>query len=212
LSVKYWTGDEWFSVVDTIDETSGLTASGYITFTPDKDESWMMESTNHDSDQITGLTSVKIYDRYWIKITSSANFSATTRIDWVGRKFADDTDLGYEFPELVATNTKTGTGFTTGYEAVHVKAAEVLVSDLIKKKMIFDKGQVLDRDAFKNAAVQKCAEMIFNMLGDDYVDQRNAAREEYQHRMDVSIGLIDTNLNAIEDVSERIQRSGWLSR
>jgi hypothetical protein len=212
MTVKYWDGDVWMDVVETIDETAGFTASGYVTFVPDKDELWQMESTNYDSDQITGLTSVKIYDRYWIKLTFSANFSATTRLDWMGRKFSDDTDLGYEFPDLVTTETKTGLGFANGYEAIHIKAAEMVVQDLIKKKVIFDKGQILDREVFKNASVQKVAELIFNMRGDDYIDQRNDARQEYQHRLETSIGLIDQNLNAIEDIKERVNRSGWLER
>lgn len=212
LSVSYWDGDSFEDAVEVIDETLGFTVAGFVTFVPDKDKSWSMESTNHGGDQVTGLTSVKIYDRYWIKLTFSANFSATTALAWVGRKFSDDTDLGYEFPALIATDVKTSAGYANGYEALHIKAAEVLVQDLIKKEVIFDKGQILEREQFKNASVQKVAELIYNIWGDDYVDNRNDARKEYDQRLDSSIYLIDNNSNAIEEVQERVTRQGWLSR
>ena len=209
MTVEYWS-TTWQPVVELRDETNGFTQSGFITFTPDKDEFWEIEDTDEG---VSGLTSKVIYDHYWLKITFNNTLTASTEISWVGQVFSDDYDLASEYPELC--RPQTFMAFENGkisWEEQHVKAAEILAQDLIHKGVIYDKAQILNRDDYKNASVQKVAELIFNAFGDDYVDQRQRAREEYFLRLDKRVHKIDTNRDAVENISERKNTTGWLKR
>jgi hypothetical protein len=213
MSVAYWNSNAWEPVVELMDETNGLTQSGMIKFFPSKQSTWQMSSTNSDGQTVDGLTSIKIYDLYWLKITFDQTLTSTTYLDWVGNIFSNDDDLSAEFPDFAKSSVKTS--FKPGkqdWEEQHVKAANILAQDLIDKGIIYETGQILNAEDYRESSVMKCAEIIFRALGDDFSDQRQQAREEYQLRLAKRIHVIDTNADAIEQVIERRQESGWLSR
>lgn len=209
MSVSYWNGREWIAAAEVIDETSvvgkSFGQSGFVTWTPSKDELWSMDDTNYKSSTVTGLTSVVIYDQYWLKISFSANLSAIS-LDWIGQKFSDDDTLGAEFPDLVrpAVMTAWETG-KTSWEEQHVIAADIIGKDLMAKGLILEKGQILDRFDLDRPAVQKVAEIIYGGLGADYADQKAAARKEYDNRLNVALPKVDANMNGRIDSTERTQ-------
>lgn len=213
MTVEYWSGSAWVSVVELIDETDGFKESGFITFYPSKNSRWQMSSTNSDGQSITGLTSASVYDLYWIKITFSQTLTNTTELCWVGNLFSDDDDLTSEFPDFgkSAVLTSFEAGKTT-WEEQHVKAAKILAQDLIDKGVIYETGQILNREDYRDASVMKVAEIIFRALGDDFSDQRQQCREEYQHRLAKRISSVDNNADAIEQIEERNQDIGFMSR
>jgi len=213
MTVEYWNGNSWEPVVELIDETVGLTQSGMIKFFPNKQAGWQMASTNSDGSTVTGLTSVKIYDQFWLKITFNATLTSGTYLDWVGNIFSNDDDLSSEFPDFAKQSVKTS--FKPGkqdWEEQHVKAANILAQDLIDKGIIYETGQILNSEDYRESSVMKVAEIIFRALGDDFTDQRQQAREEYQHRLAKRLHAVDTNADAIEQVIERRAESGWMSR
>lgn len=59
-------------------------------------------------------------------------------------------------------------------------------------------------------AVARTAELIYTMLGDDYVDQRASASKEYLKRVDGQILFIDTDGNADLSLREEKFRQGFL--
>jgi hypothetical protein len=188
MTLEYWDGRTWVLPYRLDDETKGLTQSGFITFFPDRNEGWKAESTNDRGEQITDLTSVKIYDMFWVRVSLSQAIPDGFSLAWAGRLFSDDKDLGSEFPDLVRMVMIQTFGPTkTNWEEQHVKAAEILVSDLIASQVIDWAGQILVRQEFTLAAVYKVAQIIFNALGADYVDQALAAEREYKRRLDKSI-------------------------
>lgn len=191
-SVQYWSGSNgWADSVEVIDETGGFKASGFISWTPDKDKGWMRE----DSDEIALLTGKVIYDLFWMKISFSADCTVT--LDWIGELFSNDNDLGAEFPDLMRTQTLTS--FETGktsWEHQHVIAGKVLIDDLKSKKIISHKEQILDRKEFTLAAVQKCASIIYSSFGDDYIDNKKECDIEYKKRIDKDIYNIDKDESA----------------
>ena len=211
MSVRYYDGTTWVNTVEVIDETEGFTKSGFVQFTPDRQSGWAMRSTNYAGESVTGLTSVVIYDLYWLKITFASNFTAT--ISWVGNLFSDDSDLGVEYPDLVRPSTianyKTG---KTNWEEQHVRAAALLIDDLINKNVILGAGQILDWREFTNASIHKVAEFAFNAFGDDYVEQVISARKEYNERLSKRIYRVDRNNDAIETASEHHQTLGYFTR
>jgi len=213
MYVEVWDGDSWEFVNELIDETGGFAKSGYITFTPDRDAGWLMEDTSTDGGFVPGLESLKIYDKYWMRISFDADLSDPVSLSWVGHIFADDADLASEYPDLGKTSVKSA--FKTGktdWEEQLVRASEVVIEDLMINRNIIDSSQILDRYDYKSATIQKCAEIIFNAFGDDFVDQKQRAREEYQRRLSIPTKKIDLNANGIEEVFEARNTQGWLGR
>ncbi len=210
MYVEVFDGSKWEFVNELIDETSSFKNSGYITFTPDRDTGWSMEDTD---DLIPGLESIKIYDKYWLRISFDDDLSNHVCLSWVGHIFADDADLGSEYPDLVKTSVRHAfKAAKQDWEEQIVRASEIVIEDLMINRVIVDSSQILDRYDYRSATIQKAAEIIFNAFGDDFIDQKQRAREEYQRRLSNPSKKIDTNKNAIEEPSESFHQQGWLYR
>ena len=217
MTAQYWDGKDWIDAVEIIDETSvsgkSLAQSGFISFVPNKDKAWEAEDTNYQGSSVTGLTTLVIYDQYWMRLKFNATLTPAIVLKWLGYKFCNDSDLAAEFPDLSRQKVRDiySSGLTT-YEEQIIRASDLIVSDLISKQVIDEVGNILVKDQFKLPCVSKLAELIYQTLGDDYDDNRIIARSEYDKRMDKSIFKVDTNNNAILDKKENNIRSGFLSR
>lgn len=204
MTISYWDSSTWREAVEVIDETEGFTKSGFVKFVPNKTYGWVKEDTNYAGSTVTGLTSVEIYDLYWLKITFSADMSESV-ISWCGNKFSDDNDLGSEYSDLVrASMISAFEAGKTDWEEQHIRAAKIIINDLVSKGIIIEKEQILDREDFKLAAVSKCAEIIYLGLGEDYRERANSAREEYRTRLNSAMPRIDKDKNAIEDDYDKL--------
>jgi len=219
LTVDIWDGTSWESAVDLIDETSlaGATfgQSGFITFTPNKNKSWGKEDTvgSNGSEQVTGLGNVTVYDRYWIRLSVSSDFSAGTTLSWAGNLFCKDDDLGSEFPDLMRSNTLAGfEAGKTNWEEQRVRASQIVINDLIDMNIIDSSNQILEKHQLMPACVMKSAEIIFNAFGDDFIDNRNDARKEYRERINKKIFTVDKDRDGNVDDNERLQGQGKLIR
>lgn len=213
MIIDYWSNQGWLPVVNKNDYTEAFSQSGYVEFTPDRDHQWLRENTNSSGQSVEGLESVVVYDKYWTRIKFTNNLDAGVDLEWIGSKFSDDDDLFSEYPIF---NDST---FLTSFEAnkidweeQHVKAANLIIQDLKKKNVIIGPEQVLDRSIMLPASVCKTAEMIFNAFGKDYNEQRLAAKNEYDRRIDLSAYAVDENNNGILDISDIQAKQGWLSR
>ena len=207
MKVEYY-GSGWNEVVDLKDETNALFNTGFVEFTPNKNAGWSMASSSVDF----GLGKV-VYDKYWIRISFNATLKANCELSFLGNKFSDDIDLFHEYP--IFNNTDFLTAFEADkgdWEVQHVKAAEVIIADLIKKRVIIAPEQILDRRKFIGASVCKVAEIIYSAFGNDYLVQKKEAYDEYHRRLDLSQYSTDTNNNAILEPVDTQARQGWLSR
>jgi len=213
MSIEVWDGSQWRFVNEVIDETEGFFKSGHVTFVPNRDHGWLHESTNDGGAVVPGLAAVKIYDQYWMRISFDVNLDLDCSLLWVGSLFCDDSDIGSEYPDLVKSSVLSA--FQSGklnWEEQRVRASEIIIQDLMINRVILDAGQMLEREDYRVACVQKVAEIIFNAFGDDYIDQKQRAREEYQRRLSNPVKKIDLNANAVEERSETFNTQGWLSR
>ena len=214
--IEVWDGDSWVETVDIVDETSDgtntLAQSGYISWVTDKDEGWLKDDTD-DGTGITGISTLKIYDLYWAKITFSADLKATTALKYVGFKFSSDEDLGAEYPELTLSNViaqfKAG---QTNWNNQHFLAARKIIIELIKTNIIFSPNQILRPSVFKDASVHRVAAIAFKAFGDDYKDNRSDAMKDFYSSLNLKQFNIDINNNARLDPSERVSTTGWISR
>lgn len=197
LSIHIWNSTAWVPAVDVHDGTSvsgvALAQSGIIHFSPDRTESWSKEETSED---VTGISSLKIYRKYWLRLSWNNDLNANTALSYIGHKFADDTDFSPNgYPDLERSDVKTG--FETGktnWNEQHLVAAEAIVAYLKGKEELQKADQVLDWQQFEIPAVHKAAEIIFSGFGDDYEDDENRARERF--------------LSAIEHMKFTVDRDG----
>ncbi len=211
-SIDYWNGSEWVSSIEVQDETTGFKKSGYVTWQVNRfKSSWSREDTKHSGggERVTGLGGVNIYDQYWtrLKLSGDAAFALT----WVGHCFITDNDLKTEYPEFKSTTLlgAVESGKTTWEEQI-IRASRLVIEDLIQRRIITNQSQILDRRKMESMTVSKTAEIIYNLLGDDYTDQRAAANKEYMRRVDGQILSVDLNNDGDLSLAEGRFRQGYL--
>lgn len=217
VSIKLWDGEEWITAEDVVDQTSvagvSLAQSGVISWVPDDDEGWMRESTNNESETVAGLTSLKIRDLYWARLEFSVSLKATTALDFIGHKFSNDSDLEIFYPDLIRTavlaHFKAG---KTSWLLQHMQAAQEIIKDLKKTKIIKSPNQILNWELFRDASCHKVAEIAFNAFGKDYYENRDAARALYKEEMKKAFYHVDLNNDATLSVIERQVTQGKLYR
>lgn len=198
--VKYWTGTNgWKDAVETIDETDGMTKSGFLSWNPDRDHGWSREHT----EDIDELDSLKIYDLFWTKISfSGVAGDRTCSLDYIGEIFSDDRALGYEFPDLLRTQAMTSfQSGKTDWKDQHAISAKIILDDMRSKKIINFKEQILNRRELELASVSKTAEIIYSSFGQEFQEQKLEAHKEYVSRMNKDIFNIDRSETA--QVTER---------
>jgi len=214
MLIKIWDGNTFKAVAEFRDETNGFKNPNYSTWVPDRNNLWGKEDTVNSAgvEQVTGLGGITIYDKYWIKIDFSIDLDVGTTLSWLGHLFSDDAELGSEFPDLNRANTKAAfTSGKTDWEEQAVRAAILIEDDLKKMKLIKHESQILDRDELMPASIQKVAEIIYNSFGDDYLEQKKAARTEYYSRLKKATKF-DRDNDGIVDPTEEISYQGRISR
>ena len=210
--IEYYDGNIWREVVDVIDSTNGLTESGHIEFTPDKEHPWWRYDTNYSLSKIEELKDVVIYDRFWLRISFNENLTEVT-LNYLGNLFSDDDDLKIEYPDLLRSNVlEAFQAGKTNWQDQHLRASQVIIKDLIDIGVIDEKGQILNWRDYSDASIHKVAEMVFNSFGDSYVDNSVMARQEYKSRISKRIHRVDRNKNAIEDINESHTPTGFMQR
>jgi hypothetical protein len=213
MQIEYMSSNGWQVVANNADYTDLWAKTGVVEFTPDRNYPWAVRSTNYGGQTIPGLESINIYDVYALRISFTNDLSPNLKINYMGHVFNDDIDLYSEYP--IFNDAQFLTAFKVGkdnWEEQSIRAAELIIKDLKSKGLIYSPGQILQRELFREASIQKTAEIIFRSFGNDYVDQCQRARKEYEYRMDVKNFVIDQNNNGVKDGFESQVSSGWLSR
>lgn len=213
MILETWTNRGWKPVVDLIDGTEALEKSGIVEFTPDREYSWERRNTNYASEKIPELESVVVYDKYWLRFGFTDTLKEDVEISYIGNIFSDDADLGVEYPDLLRENVLNAfESGKTDWEQQHIRAADIVIKDLIDMGIIKEKGQILNWRDYTDAAIHKVAEIVFNSFGDDYTDNSVAARREYQDRISKRIHRVDLNETAIEEPRESFNITGFMTR
>jgi len=213
-SVEIWYNNDWIAAVDVLDHTAAagvsLAQSGIIQWKTNRDKGWDREQ---DSEVVTGITKVGIYDYYWLRINFSADLNALTEIKHLGHKFATDAVLYTYYPDLNNANIKTAfASGKTDWKDQHFMAAENIIFDLKKSDIIISPSQILDYEIFEKPAVHKIAEIIYRGMGRAYNENRENARKEYNENFNQTFFNIDLNRNANLSDRERRQRAGFIGR
>lgn len=207
-SVQVWYARAWTNVVDIIDQTAGMTASGRVSWELEIFKGWDIEQKSSD---VTGLSSTNIYDKYWLRLSWPNAFTAG--VGFIGQKFSDDTVLQGHYPDLlqpaILEGYKTG---KTNWNEQHFMAAEAIVKDLRKRNILQDKGQIFDWTVFEEASVHKLAEIVYSAFGTAYREHALEAHKKYNSEMANKILVIDENKDGRVDSMETKASQGWMTR
>jgi hypothetical protein len=208
--IEIYNGDEWVSAVDIQDETNGLKNNGYLRFSPDIDDDWGMVKS---SKEIIELNTLNIYYKYWARISFDAELLATTELKYIGHMFCNDGELALEYPDLMLTSTLNNfeNGKTT-WQPQAIRATDIVIRDIVNIGVIESGSQIFDYRDYSDATIHKLAEIIFNSFGDAYRDQSQAARQEYQARLNRRLHKVDRNKNAIKEPFENNTDTGFMKR
>ena len=210
LSVEIWDGSDWTAAADIVDETASagasLAQSGYVFFTVDKDSKWGRENSTED---ITALSSMKIYNMFWARFTWNADLNANTALNYIGWRFSNDNELGSYYPDLLdAALLDSFESGKTNWNDQHFIAADHILMKLEGRGEIWTPNTILEPSRFLHASIEKTAEIIFKALGDDYEDNRKNASSEFHKLINSPVKDLDSNQDGFQQTSERREKIG----
>jgi len=221
VSVDIWDGDSWNAAIDILDFTkvsgASLGRSGYVVFTPDLDNEpgWSIEC---DSEDITGLETTRIQDKYWARFKWDATLTPTTEIDYIGHKFSNDDELYSLYPDLNNTALLDAfapgevSGTKTDWNEQTYQAAQDIIQDLWKRNIIWSDSQILDFQLFKEASMHKTAQIIYSGLGGSQRDEAAAALVKYDTSKNLGRYNTDVNRDGQLTPGEKSIRTAAMSR
>jgi hypothetical protein len=202
VKVQIWSNArEWIDAVDVIDGTStggkSLAQSGIIQWKTPLLQGWNVEQNSED---VTGISKVGIYNCYWCRISWSATLKVTTALKYLGFKFSEDYQLTDYYPDFSNTNLKTAfeAGKTT-WDDQHFASAEAIIRALRSGNIVKSPNQILNYEIFVEASIHKTAAFIYSGLGKSYKEDAEKAEKKYIDAM--KLNYFDVDLNADGDLS-----------
>jgi hypothetical protein len=206
VSVSIWDGLNWTPAVDVIDLTavSGVpfAQDGLIMWTTDRNSGWQCE---YSTENIPALSTLKIYNNYWVKLTFSSAVAAT--FQYIGHKFAKDSDLNSYYGDLNRATVREAfyEAVTPNWNTVHVTAAEEIIRDLRAQKIVISPNQIFDPDTFRDAACHKLAEIVYSSFGPSHADRLEFSVNKYKEAMNKLVFGVDRNADGHVQFSEKIR-------
>lgn len=211
-SVAIWDGSTWNNAVDVLDQTSvsgaTMAQSGIMSWTTDMNKSWVCEES---TENIAALSTLKIYDMYWVRIGFSGNWTGSTALQYVGHRFSDDNILTAIYPDLARTSVKTAhTSGKTNWNEQHVIAAEAIIAQLRKGRIVSSGSQIFGWEMFQLAGAHKVAQIVYASFGEAKVEERDEAKKQYEEAMNqIVFNNQDKNADGHLDQSERFGSVVW---
>lgn len=212
LKIEYWDGVSWRMMADTLDETSvggkALARSGSVIFSPDPLHLW---SCIDDSSKITEINSVRIYNSYWIRISTDNALDPLCALNELSYCFASSGKIN-DFDIEVETYIDEFEAGKTDWTKEMIMASKEVVKDLKRFGIVANRGQILDIDDVSTATVYKALMIIYRHLGKSFSEKLLSAQKEYERAMSFKSFTVDKNKNAIIDVEEKNPRQNRLVR
>lgn len=216
IAIEIWWANQWLSAVDIYDGTThagkSLARDGRITFTPRWDRGWTPEQR---CELITGLEDWEIYDLYWARLSWNTSLSANTALKYIGQKFSNDDNLYDFYPDLRNQSLRTAwaqSPIKDSWNDQHYAAAESIVDDLIRRRLIESRGQIVDWSILRVPSVHKVAEIIYSGLGTSYAAHMQRAEQAYARSMQKELFRVDRDRDGRLSVCERRQGVTFMSR
>jgi hypothetical protein len=204
---------QWFPVADQLDHTSGMTASGVIQFTRDRDGRWGRATNNKRNIPVMSGAPTQVYDSFWTRISFPAGAISFTA-SYIGQCFSSDTDLYAEYPAL--RNTGLLNAWQTGkadWNDQHLLSACYITKVLRQKNIIQSNEQLLDLATLKTPSVHKTAQIIFSGLGaKNYASDIAAAQKAFEDSLVMGKFQVDADRDGIKGPIDRTSTTLRMTR
>ncbi len=212
LTVQYRNAaGSWVAVEDLVDETNGFTQSGFISWLNfglwDAATQTPIVAADSQNDAQLDL------EYYWVRITTSVNFSGTTALQSVTNLFCNDTLFGTYYPDLLSDTRYLPSGRTNFLEQ-YVAAKDHVVRRMRQMSKITDEGDVLDITDVAVAACHAAAFIILNPIARDEESRLLATNAYKACEAELSRGTqaVDTSKDGKIDAVEKFSGTTFLSR
>lgn len=199
MAIEYWDGTAWQSAVDVLDATRSagcsLAKSGVVQFSPHSSYRWNIiddTTTNHAP---TELSTVTIYNMYWLRFSFNATLKSTTSIDRIAYAFTRSQQVDNIDTTINGYLTTFATG-KTNWDNEIITASIQMVNDMRGRGIIVAPGQILRFDDVSMACDWRTLMLIYNNLGGDYSKKYIAAEAEYKNSLSLSRFTFDKNEDA----------------
>jgi hypothetical protein len=205
MGVEYWDGTQWREGVDLLDATvSGnaqLGRSGNFKFSIDDDYNWMIVHNTEDAHAPDELSTLDVYNCYWMRLQPTFTLSTGTDAKEVGYAFttteqlrAFDVEIDSFMPAFSSTKTDWIDEIKT--------ASRIVVSDLKRKGIIEHQAQIIQLDDIWIPATLKTLSIIYGNLGPSYTEKLKANEVEYEKALNSRRMTIDENKDGRIDQRE----------
>lgn len=201
LSVDTWDGTAWQPVEDLVDQTLGLTKSGFL--------SWK----NRGDWQKKAQTPVTATELYWARMKVSGATSAGTSLQSLLNLFSDDDLLRAYYPEIVSDSRYLPPSRTDFLEQ-HQAAKDLVVLRLIQMNAIEEENQIIDANEVCIAAVHACAYMILNPIAvdDTSIKKRDKAFDDMNYELKATKDHFDRDDDGVTQIDEERVASIFVAR
>lgn len=177
LTLQYYKGgstNAFTSVSNVIDDTDGLSRSGFV--------QWPRDLTDE------AKTTVNNVEQYWYKLTWDATLTTATEVKGINIVFSDDQDLKSRVPNITATKyLPTG---ENSHILAHVAARDEILQRLSndgKFKANFSSGvlselnqfDILNVNQLRNASKMYALYTIYDDLSDDPDDRAGERASQF---------------------------------
>lgn len=201
LSAEYWDGSEWVAVGDFIDQTS----NGTSTFSKSGFISWNSIAGWNKSNQAP--VSGNLDKLYWLKLTTSANFTAGVLLQSLLDLYTDQEMLEFYYPDLANDSRFLPTG-QADLVPQFLAASEWIADRMQKLGLINNKTAIIDPNEVSVAATHAAAWIIYNGISgksQELLDAGKAAKDEAISQLQAKNMDLDTdNSGAVDDVERDI--------
>ncbi len=198
LSIKYYNGSTFTTIDGSLDETKGLTRSGFI--------QWTREQTDQ------AVTTIDGKELYWYEITCDITHIASV-YNAIGLIFADDKDLTEQVPEITDNAHLVG---KQSHVLSHVASKKWIIQDLRNRNYgkrdadgVFQDitaWDVLDIEQINSASTFKALSIIYmnysDEPGDIYEKKSKSYEKKYGLSMELAVLRLDVDDDGVKDTSE----------
>jgi hypothetical protein len=196
LKIEYWDGTQWREVADLLDDTSvagaPLSRSGVVKCYLDDDYSWQKVYDTSDYSAPSELQTLKIYEMYWLRISSLDALTAGANAKQIAYTFTSTQELNNYDVEISGYYESFETGKLDWIKEI-ITASKLTLMEMKRRGLATHNGQLLELDDFNIPASYKALELIYSNLGPSYVEKRKWASEEFAKSLNVQRPVIDTN-------------------
>jgi hypothetical protein len=203
INISIWTGRNWEPAADILDGTCSslgtFKRSGVIQFFPDKKDKWT-SITDTSLYAQSGLSSKKIYDLYWIKISFSDQITEC-EANKISYLFTTSQQLDNIDVQINSYLSAFGTG-KTNWNTEIMTASSQIVAELRSRGVIKEEGELLRLSDISHACDYKSLSIIYTSLGVSFTEKRDYYENKYSQLISQKYFTLDQDENGSISTSE----------